>query len=84
MRVGLRHEAAVLPFELHVLEVAIGDVCAVCTELVKELESSSHPALDALTKHVRSSSNTFAAILLDATKSFADNISNLVWVTMNL
>ena len=43
-----------LPFELHVLEVAIGDVCAVCTELVKELESSSHPALDALTKHVRS------------------------------
>ncbi|CAL8469012.1 g8553 [Coccomyxa elongata] len=49
---GLRHEAAVLPFELHVLEVAIGDVCAVCTELVKELESSSHPALDALTKHV--------------------------------
>ncbi|KAK9918718.1 hypothetical protein WJX75_006255 [Coccomyxa subellipsoidea] len=49
---GLRHEAAVLPFELHVLEVAIGDVCALCTELVKELESSSHPALDALTKHV--------------------------------
>ncbi len=41
-----------LPFELHVLEVAIGDVCALCTELVKELESSSHPALDALTKHV--------------------------------
>lgn len=57
-RVGLRHEAAVLPFELHVLEVAIGDVCAVCTELVKDLESSSHPALDALTKHVRSSRHT--------------------------
>jgi hypothetical protein len=52
MHAGLRHEAAVLPFELHVLEVAIGDVCALCTELVKELESSSHPALDALTKHV--------------------------------
>lgn len=51
---GLRHEAAVLPFELHVLEVAIGDVCALCTQLVKDLESSSHPALDALTKHVGS------------------------------
>ena len=51
---GFRHEAAALPFELQVLETAIGDVCALCSQLVKELEANSIPALDALTKHVRS------------------------------
>lgn len=45
-----------LPFELQVLETAIGDVCALCSQLVKELEANSHPALDALTKHVKSAS----------------------------
>ncbi|CAK0784123.1 hypothetical protein CVIRNUC_007326 [Coccomyxa viridis] len=49
---GFRHEAAILPFELHVLEVAIGDVCQLCSGLVKELESSGHPILDTLVKHV--------------------------------
>lgn len=50
---GFRHEASILPFELHVLEVAIGDVCQLCSGLVKELESSGHPVLDTLVKHVR-------------------------------
>jgi hypothetical protein len=50
--VGFRHEASILPFELHVLEVAIGDVCQQCSGLVKELESSGHPILDTLVKHV--------------------------------
>jgi hypothetical protein len=50
---GLRHDVAVLPFELLVLEVALGDVCHLCTELVKELEAVSNPALDALTNYVR-------------------------------
>ena len=50
---GFRHEASILPFELHVLEVAIGDVCQLCSGLVKELESSGHPILDTLVKHVR-------------------------------
>ena len=35
------------------LEVAIGDVCQLCSGLVKELESSGHPILDTLVKHVR-------------------------------
>ena len=50
---GFRHEASILPFELHVLEVAIGDVCQLCSGLVKELEISGHPILDTLVKHVR-------------------------------
>ncbi|CAL5230066.1 g13519 [Coccomyxa viridis] len=49
---GFRHESSILPFELHVLEVAIGDVCQLCSGLVKELESSGHPILDTLVKHV--------------------------------
>lgn len=28
-------------------------MCALCSQLVKELEAVAHPALDALTKHVR-------------------------------
>ena len=54
---GFRHEASILPFELHVLEVAIGDVCQLCSGLVKELESSGHPILDTLVKHVRPASS---------------------------
>ena len=50
---GLRPEAAILPVELALLEVAIGDVCQLCSGLVKELESSGHPILDTLVKHVR-------------------------------
>ena len=35
------------------MQVALGAVCALCSQLVKELEAVAHPALDALTKHVR-------------------------------
>jgi len=34
-------------------QVSLGAVCALCSQLVKELEAVAHPALDALTKHVR-------------------------------
>lgn len=34
-------------------QVSLGAVCALCAQLVKELEAVAHPALDALTKHVR-------------------------------
>ena len=37
-------------------QVALGAVCALCSQLVKELEAVAHPALDALTKHVRPAS----------------------------
>ena len=60
---GFRHEAAILPFELHVLEVAIGDVCQLCSGLVKELESSGHPILDTLVKHVRPCSSPHFSLL---------------------
>jgi hypothetical protein len=33
-------------------QVSLGAVCALCSQLVKELEAVAHPALDALTKHV--------------------------------
>lgn len=45
-------EMAPLPFELVVLEVALGDVCAVLGRLARELELQAHPAVDALTKDV--------------------------------
>ena len=44
---------APLPFELVVLEVALGDVCNVLARLTKELELQAHPALEALTRDVR-------------------------------
>jgi hypothetical protein len=44
---------APLPFELVVLEVALGDVCNVLQRLTKELELLAHPALEALTRDVR-------------------------------
>ena len=47
-------EVAPLPFELVVLEVALGDVCAVLGRLARELEMQAHPAVEALTKDVRS------------------------------
>lgn len=43
---------AELPFELVVLEVALGDVCNVLQRLTKELEQQAHPALEALTRDV--------------------------------
>lgn len=43
---------APLPFELVVLEVALGDVCNVLQRLTKELELQAHPALEALTRDV--------------------------------
>jgi hypothetical protein len=43
---------APLPFELVVLEVALGDVCNVLQRLTKELELAAHPALEALTRDV--------------------------------
>ncbi len=46
-------EVAPLPFELVVLEVALGDVCAVLGRLARELELQAHPAVEALTKDVR-------------------------------
>ena len=45
-------EMAPLPFELVVLEVALGDVCKVLGRLARELELQAHPAVDALTKDV--------------------------------
>ena len=46
-------EVAPLPFELVVLEVALGDVCTVLGRLARELELQAHPAVEALTKDVR-------------------------------
>ena len=48
-----RQGVAPLPFELVVLEVALGDVCNVLQRLTKELELLAHPALEALTRDVR-------------------------------
>ncbi len=47
-------EVAPLPFELVVLEVALGDVCAELGRRARELEMQAHPAVEALTKDVRS------------------------------
>ena len=46
------HQVAPLPFELVVLELAIKDVCQICSQLTKDLEALVYPALDALTKAV--------------------------------
>ena len=45
------------------LEVAIGDVCQLCSGLVKELESSGHPILDTLVKHVRPRPSPYPSLL---------------------
>lgn len=46
------HSSQLLPFELVVLEVALGEVCSSITEAAKELEAKTLPALDALLKKV--------------------------------
>lgn len=48
-----RREVAPLPFELVVLEVALGDVCSVVARMARDLELQSGPALEALTSDVR-------------------------------
>lgn len=41
-----------LPFELQVLEVVLGDVVALASQLARDLEAVVHPALDSLMKSV--------------------------------
>lgn len=41
-----------LPFELQVLEVVLGDVVAMASQLARDLEAVVHPALDSLMKSV--------------------------------
>lgn len=43
-------DALELPFELQVLEVALGEVCKMLQQQVKSLESLAHPALEDLTR----------------------------------
>ena len=43
---------APLPFELVVLEVALGDVCSVLARLARELDTAAGPTLEALTRDV--------------------------------
>ncbi|GBF99922.1 magnesium transporter-like [Raphidocelis subcapitata] len=40
-----------LPFELHMLEVALGEICRHLAQQVATLEALAHPALDALTRN---------------------------------
>eukprot|EP00877_Chromochloris_zofingiensis_P002090 jgi/Chrzof1/11882/Cz06g13130.t1 len=47
---GQLKDIEVLPFELSMLEVALGEVCRHLQKQVSALESVAHPALDALTK----------------------------------
>ncbi|KAK9835541.1 hypothetical protein WJX74_002638 [Apatococcus lobatus] len=46
------HNVPQLPFELQVLELALGDICQMCSNLGKELDGVAFPALDELMKHV--------------------------------
>ena len=46
------HNVPLLPFELQVLELALGDICQMCSNLGKELDGIAFPALDELMKHV--------------------------------
>jgi len=57
-------EVAPLPFELVVLEVALGDVCAELGRRARELEMQAHPAVEALTKDVRSHLTPLAAVVI--------------------
>ena len=50
-----------LPFELQVLEVVLGDVVALASQLARDLEAVVHPALDSLMKSV--SRHTCAAVI---------------------
>jgi len=56
-----QHQVPPLPFELQVLEVVLGDVVALASQLARDLEAVVHPALDSLMKSV--SSHTCAAVL---------------------
>jgi len=47
-----RREVAPLPFELVVLEVALGDVCSTLARLARELELQTNTAMEALTRDV--------------------------------
>ena len=55
---------APLPFELVVLEVALGDVCAELGRRARELEMQAHPAVEALTKDVRSCLTPLGALVM--------------------
>ena len=50
-----QHQVPLLPFELQVLEVVLGDVVALASQLARDLEAVVHPALDSLMKSVSSS-----------------------------
>ena len=47
-----QHQVPPLPFELQVLEVVLGDVVAMASQLARDLEAVVHPALDSLMKSV--------------------------------
>lgn len=71
-----QHQVPPLPFELQVLEVVLGDVVALASQLARDLEAVVHPALDSLMKSA--SSHTCAAVvptrhavLFDATWTIA-------------
>jgi magnesium transporter len=44
---------SVPPFEFRALEVALEAICSFLEARTKDLESTAHPALDALTKKAR-------------------------------
>ncbi len=56
-----QHQVPPLPFELQVLEVVLGDVVALASQLARDLEAVVHPALDSLMKSV--SNDTCAAVM---------------------
>ena len=53
-----QHQVAPLPFELQVLEVVLGDVVALASQLARDLEAVVHPALDSLMKSVSPTAHT--------------------------
>ena len=54
-----QHQVPPLPFELQVLEVVLGDVVALASQLARDLEAVVHPALDSLMKSVSSHTCSF-------------------------
>ena len=58
------HNVPQLPFELQVLELALGDICQMCSNLGKDLDGVAFPALDELMKHVGSSALTLISNVL--------------------
>ena len=53
-----QHQVPPLPFELQVLEVVLGDVVALASQLARDLEAVVHPALDSLMKSVSPTAHT--------------------------